>query len=39
MKAGIVVFPGINRERVMVIAPERSGAAARMIWHNAHDLA
>ena len=26
MKAGIVIFPGINRERDMAIALERSGA-------------
>jgi phosphoribosylformylglycinamidine synthase I len=35
MKAGIVVFPGINRERDMAIALERSsGYAPRMVWHT-----
>src|SRR5689334_1616238 len=39
MKAGIVVFPGINRERDMVIALETSfGAKPRMIWHKDTDL-
>jgi phosphoribosylformylglycinamidine synthase len=39
MKAGIVVFPGINRERDMVIALERStGRKPRMIWHRETDL-
>ena len=40
MKAGIVVFPGINRERDMAIALERSaGKKPRMIWHRETDLA
>ena len=40
MKAGIVLFPGINRERDMAIALRRaSGRAARMIWHQETDLA
>ena len=40
MKAGIVLFPGINRERDMAIALERSfGATPRMIWHKETDLA
>jgi phosphoribosylformylglycinamidine synthase len=39
MKAGIVVFPGINRERDMAIALTRSGAEPRMIWHKETDLA
>ncbi len=39
MKAGIVVFPGINRERDMAIALERSGAKPRMVWHKETDLA
>jgi phosphoribosylformylglycinamidine synthase subunit PurQ / glutaminase len=39
MKAGIVVFPGINRERDMAIALTRSGAGPRMIWHKETDLA
>jgi phosphoribosylformylglycinamidine synthase len=35
MKAGIVIFPGINRERDMAIALENSfGAKPRMIWHK-----
>jgi phosphoribosylformylglycinamidine synthase subunit PurQ / glutaminase len=38
MKAGIVIFPGINRERDMAIALERSGATPRMIWHKDTDL-
>jgi phosphoribosylformylglycinamidine synthase len=34
MKAGIVVFPGINRERDMAIALEAAtGAKPRLIWH------
>ena len=40
MKAGIVVFPGINRERDMAIALTNSaGAAPRMVWHTETDLA
>ncbi len=40
MHAGIVVFPGINRERDMAIALERSsGRKPRMIWHKESDLA
>jgi phosphoribosylformylglycinamidine synthase len=40
VKAGIVVFPGINRERDMAIALERStGRKPRMIWHHETDLA
>src|SRR5512142_144049 len=38
MKTGIVIFPGINRERDMAIALERSGAKPRMIWHKETDL-
>jgi phosphoribosylformylglycinamidine synthase subunit PurQ / glutaminase len=38
MKAGIVIFPGINRERDMAIALHRSGIDARMIWHQETDL-
>ncbi len=39
MKAGIVVFPGINRERDMAIALEASmGARPRMVWHTETDL-
>jgi len=40
MKAAIVVFPGINRERDMAIALEKcSGRKPRMIWHKETDLA
>lgn len=40
MKTGIVVFPGINRERDMAIALEQSsGVKPRMIWHKETDLA
>jgi phosphoribosylformylglycinamidine synthase I len=38
MRAGIVVFPGINRERDMAIALRGSGAEPRMIWHQETDL-
>jgi phosphoribosylformylglycinamidine synthase I len=39
MKAGIVVFPGINRERDMAIALEASfGARPSMLWHKDTDL-
>jgi phosphoribosylformylglycinamidine synthase len=38
MKAGIVVFPGINRERDMAIALRQSGTEPRMIWHTETDL-
>lgn len=39
MKPGIVIFPGINRERDMAIALETSfGHAPRMIWHKDTDL-
>jgi phosphoribosylformylglycinamidine synthase len=39
MRAGIIVFPGINRERDMAIALERSsGQAPRMVWHTETDL-
>jgi phosphoribosylformylglycinamidine synthase I len=40
MKAGIVIFPGINRERDMAIALESSfGKPPRMLWHKDTDLA
>jgi phosphoribosylformylglycinamidine synthase I len=40
MKAGIVIFPGINRERDMAIALQTSfGTAPTMIWHKDTDLA
>jgi phosphoribosylformylglycinamidine synthase subunit PurQ / glutaminase len=39
MKAGIVIFPGINRERDMAIAlKQSSGVEPRMIWHKETDL-
>ena len=39
MKAGIVLYPGINRERDMAIALRRSfGGEPRMIWHKETDL-
>jgi len=35
MRAGILLFPGINRERDMVLAVRQSfGTAPRMIWHK-----
>jgi phosphoribosylformylglycinamidine synthase len=40
LKAGIVIFPGTNRERDMAIALERStGHAPAMIWHGETELA
>jgi len=39
MRAGIVVFPGINRERDMAIAlAASSGHKPRIIWHRETDL-
>ena len=39
MTAGIVVFPGINRERDMAIALEAAcGKKPRMVWHKDTDL-
>ena len=39
MRAGIVVFPGINRERDLAIAFEKSsGRPPRMVWHRDTDL-
>ena len=39
MRAGVVLFPGINRERDMAIALQAaSGHAPRMIWHRETDL-
>jgi len=39
MRAGIVVFPGINRERDMAIALElSSGHKPRMLWHKDSDV-
>jgi phosphoribosylformylglycinamidine synthase len=38
MKTGIVIFPGINRERDMAIALRRSGTEPRMIWHKETDV-
>jgi phosphoribosylformylglycinamidine synthase len=40
MRAGIVVFPGTNRERDMAIALKAaSGHDPRMVWHRETDLA
>ena len=40
MKAAIVVFPGINRERDLAIALERSsGRKPAMLWHKDADVA
>ena len=40
MRAGILLFPGINRERDMAIAVRASfGHEPRMIWHKETDLA
>jgi phosphoribosylformylglycinamidine synthase len=40
MKAGIIIFPGINRERDMAIALEASfGARPKMLWHKDTGLA
>ncbi len=39
MKPGIVLFPGINRERDMAIALERAfGHPPRMVWHTETEL-
>lgn len=39
MKAGIVLFPGINRERDIAIALKlASGQAPRMVWHTETDV-
>jgi phosphoribosylformylglycinamidine synthase I len=39
LKAGIVVFPGTNRERDMAIALERAtGRKPLMLWHSDTDL-
>ena len=39
MRAAVVVFPGINRERDMAIALERaSGRKPRMVWHTEIDF-
>jgi len=40
MRPGILLFPGINRERDMAIAVRRSfGAEPRIVWHKETDLA
>ncbi len=40
MKAGVVVFPGTNRERDMAVALRRvTGQRPRMVWHGDTDLA
>jgi len=39
MKAGVVVFPGINRERDIALALRAaSGRRPRMVWHRETDL-
>jgi phosphoribosylformylglycinamidine synthase len=39
MTPGIIIFPGINRERDMAIALQQScGKAPRVIWHKETDL-
>ncbi|MDR3520067.1 MAG: phosphoribosylformylglycinamidine synthase subunit PurQ [Acidocella sp.] len=39
LATGILIFPGINRERDMAMAVEQSfGKAPRMIWHKETDL-
>src|SRR3954465_12825128 len=39
MKAGLIIFPGINRERDMAIALENAfGVPPKMVWHKDHDL-
>ena len=39
MKAAVLVFPGINRERDMARTLKLvSGAAPNMVWHAEHDL-
>jgi phosphoribosylformylglycinamidine synthase len=39
LKTGILLFPGINRERDMAIAIERSfGSKPRLIWHKETSL-
>lgn len=39
MKAGIVVFPGTNRERDAAIALRQAGASVRMVWHHETSVA
>jgi phosphoribosylformylglycinamidine synthase subunit PurQ / glutaminase len=40
MRVAVVVFPGINRERDMAIALERStGRKPRMVWHKETEIA
>ena len=40
MKAGVVIFPGTNRERDVAIALQAvSGRRPRMVWHGETDLA
>ena len=39
MRAGILLFPGINRERDMALAVRQSfGTEPRIIWHKETDL-
>jgi phosphoribosylformylglycinamidine synthase len=40
VKAGIVLFPGVNREREMALAlTQAAGEAPRLIWHSETNLA
>lgn len=39
MRAGVAIYPGINRERDMAIALERaSGQKPRLLWHTETDI-
>jgi phosphoribosylformylglycinamidine synthase len=39
MQTGIILFPGINRERDMILAVRQSfGASPRIIWHKETEL-
>ena len=39
MQAGIILFPGINRERDMILAVRQSfGVEPRMVWHKETEL-
>lgn len=37
-RIGVVVFPGSNCEHDVVLALERLGADARLVWHGDHEL-
>ncbi len=40
MKAGVILFPGINRERDIIIAlTQAAGHRPRLVWHQETDLA